>query len=304
MIIIAGPTASGKSALAADLAKKVGGVVINADSMQSYAEVRILSARPSGQEMANVPHLGYGVLSVTERSSAGWWLRETLPMIEGAWADGRTPVLAGGTGLYIRSLMSGIAQVPAVPDEITAAAEERYDAIGGEAFLLELDRRDKAAADKLPPQDRQRLIRAYAVYEATGKSLTDWQAEQSPGPAIDATYNTVLLAPPREELYARCDARFDRMMEEGALGEVRTLMAMDLDPRLPATRLLGAPELTSYLNGQGSLEDAVAKAKRSTRQFAKRQMTWFRGQYEADVVLTALESNEDALNTIWAAWKN
>jgi len=287
VVIIIGPTASGKSALALDLAGEFAGTVINADSMQVYQELRVLTARPSAVDEAKAPHKLFGVLAAAETCSVGRWVKMAQAEIEAAWGAGRLPIVVGGTGLYIKVLTEGLAPVPDVPDAVNDEVRARFELIGGEAFKDELANLDPGAAASLPTGDRQRLERAMAVIRATGKPLSEWRGMQPPGPAIDARFLTIQLLPGREELYAGTEARFDKMMETGALDEVKALLALDLDPSLPAMKAVGVPELGRYLNGEMTLEDAVSAAKQATRNFAKRQLTWMRNQVEADVVIEA-----------------
>jgi len=283
VIIVAGPTASGKSALALGLAEAFGGEIVNADSMQIYRELRILTARPSAAEEARVPHHLYGVQPVTEVCSAGAWLRLAAAVIGQIRARGRLPIVCGGTGLYLKVLTEGIAPVPDVPDDIAGEARLLYEQEGGEAFRERLAALDPEAAATLPAADRQRLTRAYGVVRATGRTLAHWQADQPDGPALDARFLTIVLDPPRDALYARIDARFDVMIEEGALDEVAALAPLDPGPDLPAMKALGVPDFMRHLAGECELAAAVEKAKQGTRNFAKRQFTWFRHQLTPDL---------------------
>ncbi len=293
VVIIAGPTASGKTELAQKAAELVNGEVVNADSMQVYADLCILTARPTAAEMGSVPHHLFGCLPASERCSAGKWLE----MASGVMADihqrGRVPVIAGGTGLYLKALTDGLAEVPEINSEIVEGVSAHFDEIGGEKFLAELRAVDPDAADRLPPTDRQRLIRAAAVFAGTGRTLSDWQAEQPDKPGYPADYLTVLLMPPRQEMYAAIDARFDRMMELGALDEARKFKALGLAPDLPAMRAVGVSELLKHLDGEMDLETAVSKAKTASRQLAKRQITWFRRQIRTDLVVDEKFSERD-----------
>jgi len=287
VVVVAGPTASGKSALALDLAAAFDGEIVNADSMQVYRELRILTARPSPEDEVRAPHHLYGVQSVAEVSSAGTWLRLATEAIGDICAHGRLPIVCGGTGLYMKVLMEGIAPVPDVPDDISEHARRLYDEEGGEAFRARLAVLDAAAAANLPAADSQRLIRAYAVVRATGRRLADWQAEQPDGPPLAARFFTIVLDPPRDALYARIEARFDAMIAEGALDEVAALAPLGLAPALPAMKALGVPDFLRHLAGECDLADAVDKAKQGTRNFAKRQFTWFRHQMTPDLRLEA-----------------
>lgn len=277
VVVIGGPTASGKSALALDVAEAFRGTVINADSMQLYAELSVLTARPGPEDLERAPHRLYGVLPASVRGSAAAWRRMALDAIAEAQGEGRLPVVVGGTGLYLRALMQGLSDVPPIPEEIRQAARERYAAIGGAAFRDELVARDPASA-RLHAGDVTRLTRAWEVLEATGRPLTVWQAQAAEDAPPGLSFLVIVLDPPRDALYAACDRRFGVMMERGALEEVRQLDALHLDPELPAMKALGVPELRAHLHGALTLEQAAEKARQSTRNYAKRQVTWFRHQ--------------------------
>lgn len=288
VLIIAGPTASGKSVLAVELADIFGGTVINADSMQIYRDLRVLTARPDATAEARAPHRLYGFLDAAERGSAAQWGALALDEIAAATRAGRLPIIVGGTGLYLRALERGLARVPEIPEEIHREAIDLYRLLGRVEFRERLARLDPASAGRLPPGDRQRLVRAYEVVRATGATLKTWQEE--PHPASTYRFSTILLMPPRDWLYAACHARFVRMIEAGALAEVASLAARGLDPDLPAMKALGVPELLHHLSSELSLDDATAAGQRRTRQYAKRQMTWFRHQTVADLRLDELLS--------------
>lgn len=281
VVVIGGPTASGKSGMALDIAEALGGTVINADSMQLYADLDVLTARPGPADLARVPHRLYGVLPASERGSAARWRAMALAEIAAAHAAGRLPVVVGGTGLYLRSLMEGLSAVPAIPEEVRRAAHARLQDLGGEAFRAELVARDPASA-KLNPGDTTRLTRAWEVLEATGHPLSHWQTRTAEGAPEGLAFTVLVLDPPREALYANCDRRFELMMGQGALEEVRRLDAQALEkslsPDLPALKALGVPELRRYLRNELSLDEAIALAQQSTRRYAKRQVTWFRHQ--------------------------
>ncbi|MFO7483957.1 tRNA (adenosine(37)-N6)-dimethylallyltransferase MiaA [Oceanibaculum nanhaiense] len=278
VIVVAGPTASGKSALAVEIAEAFRGVVINADSMQIYADLRVLTARPSEAEERCVPHRLYGVLDGDEKCSAGRWREMALAEISRAHAAGLLPVLCGGTGLYLQTLMRGIAPVPAVPASFRAAATALHAQLGGPGFHARLAERDPVMAARLHPGNTQRLIRAWEVMEATGRSLADWQAAPRTGAATGLDFLSFTLLPARDALYAACDGRLMQMVEAGALEEVRALLARGLDPALPVMKALGVRELAAHIEGELPLEDAIDRAQRETRRYAKRQMTWFRHQ--------------------------
>lgn len=273
--LIAGPTASGKSALALRLAEAVDGEIVNADSMQLYRDLRLLTARPSPEEEARVPHHLYGVADAADGWSAGRWLRAAQDVLADIAGRGRAAVVVGGTGLYFNALTRGLAEVPPVPPAARDAAGARYDGEGEGAVREALRVLDSAAEARIAANDRQRLVRALSVATATGRALSAWQADTRP--ALDR-FGAVVLDPPREALYARCDARFGAMAVRGALEEARALLARGLDPGLPLMKAVGLRELGRHLAGELSLDEAVALGAQQTRQYAKRQTTWFRNQ--------------------------
>lgn len=291
VIVVYGPTAGGKSGLALGLAERLDGVVINADALQVYAELRILTARPGPKDEARVPHRLYGVLSAATAGSAAWWRTAALAEIEAAHEGGKRAILTGGTGLYINSLIDGLSPVPPADEAARAKATALYAELGGEAFRAELARRDPEAAARLKSGDRQRLIRAWEVAEATGRALSDWQKlPREPGHDLD--FRLIGLMPPREELYARIDRRFEVMLAAGALDEARAFDALGLDPSLPANKALGLPELRRHLAGEIGLEEATRAAQQASRNYAKRQMTWFRGQLPGTREALALHGSD------------
>jgi tRNA dimethylallyltransferase len=277
-VLIAGPTASGKSALALMLAEALGGTIINADAMQVYRDLRVLTARPSPAEEARVPHLLYGHVDAAENYSVGRWCVDAsaaLPVVE---RGGRLPILTGGTGLYFKALTHGLAAVPPIPAQIRAAVRARLEREGIAALYAELSERDAATARRLMPGDRARITRALEVVLATGRSLTDWHREGMT-PALDPQLAVkVFLDVDRGELYRRINARFDAMLQAGALDEVRAMASRRLDPALPAMKAHGVPWLIRHINGEVDLAAAVEAAKRDTRRYTKRQATWFRHQ--------------------------
>ena len=287
VIVVAGPTASGKSALALDAAAAFSGTVINADSMQVYRELRVLTARPRPADEDRAPHRLFGVLSVSERCSAGRWLDLAAAAIDETRAAGRLPIVVGGTGLYLKALVEGLAPVPEVAETVRAEAQALHERLGGEAFRTELSRIDPEMADLLPAADRQRLIRAYEVVKATGRSLAHWQRQEKPQPTVVGHFATIVLKPPREVLYAAIDARFERMIEAGALDEVAALENMGLDADLPAAKALGVVPLRRYLRGETSLDEACETAKQASRNYAKRQYTWLGNQMAGGEVYPA-----------------
>ncbi len=277
-MLVGGPTASGKSALALDLAEALDGVVINADSMQVYRDLAVVTARPDAEDLARVPHRLYGTIDGAERCSAARWREMAIAEIDAAHGDGRLPVVAGGTGLYLRALTEGFSDIPDVPDAVRSATMARHAELGGAAFHAALAERDPVMAARLSPGDSQRLVRAWEVLEATGRSLADWQAAPVAGPPPGYRFLTIILVPPRDALYAACDRRFAAMMEADAVAEVRALLARGLDPALPVMKVLGVPEIARFLAGEVDRDTAIAQAQQATRRYAKRQMTWFRNQ--------------------------
>ena len=277
-VLIAGPTASGKSALALALAEALGGTIINADAMQVYRDLRIVTARPTREEEARVPHLLYGHVDAAENYSVGRWCVDANAALAAVERGGRLPILAGGTGLYFKALTRGLAAIPPIPSQIRSAVGERLKRDGIAALYAELSARDDASARRLMPGDRARISRALEVVLATGRSITDWHAEGMK-PALDPHAAVkVFLDVDRAELYRRIDSRFDAMLVSGALDEVRALAGRHLDPALPAMKAHGVPWLIRHLNGEIDLPAAVDMAKRDTRRYSKRQATWFRHQ--------------------------
>jgi len=277
-VLIAGPTASGKSALALAVAERIGGIVVNTDSMQVYRDLRIITARPGDVETTRVPHLLYGHVDAAENYSVGRFLGDAATALDAGRAKGVVPIFTGGSGLYFKALTAGLAAIPPVPADIRAAVRSRLEVLGPVALHAELCRRDPVAAALLRPADRTRIARALEVVEATGRSIADWRHDGMP-PLLDvARIARIFLAPDREALYRRIDARFDAMLSAGALDEVRALAARRLDPLLPAMKAHGVPWLIRYLAGDISLAAAAEAAKQDTRRYAKRQFTWFRHQ--------------------------
>ncbi|MGT2435313.1 tRNA (adenosine(37)-N6)-dimethylallyltransferase MiaA [Bradyrhizobium betae] len=277
-VLIAGPTASGKSALALELALSVGGAVINADSMQVYRDLRVITARPTRADEALVPHHLYGHVDAAVNFSAGAWVSDAAKALEAVQAEGRLPIFIGGTGLYFKALTAGLSVVPPIPVEVREDVRARLERNGVEALHAELAARDPRAAERLNLRDRARIARALEVIEATGRSLLDWHQEGQPPLLPKDSFRAVFLAPERDELYARIDARFDAMLGAGALNEVERLAARHLDPLLPAMKAHGVPALIRHLRGELSLEDAATIGRADTRHYAKRQFTWFRHQ--------------------------
>jgi tRNA dimethylallyltransferase len=277
-VLIAGPTASGKSALALQLAQNTGGVVINTDSMQVYRDLRIITARPTAEEEALVPHRLYGHVDAAINFSAGAWVTDAAKVLSEVRAEGRLPIFIGGSGLYFKALTRGLSAVPPIPPEVREGVRARLEREGVEALHAELARRDPVSAERLKPRDRTRIARALEVVEATGRSLTDWHREGLPPLLPPGEFSALFLAPERDQLYARIDARFDAMLATGALDEVAALAARKLDPLLPAMKAHGVPVLIRHLNGEITQEETAEIGRADTRHYAKRQFTWFRHQ--------------------------
>jgi tRNA dimethylallyltransferase len=277
-VLIAGPTASGKSALALLLAEQTGGIIINTDSMQVYRDLCVITARPTPEEEARVPHCLYGHVDASVNYSAGSYVTDAASVLAEARREGRRPIFIGGTGLYFKALTRGLSAVPPVPDEIRDAVRARLERDGVEALHAELARRDPEAGARLKPCDRTRVARAIEVIEATGRPLADWHREGQPPLLAEGGYQALFLAPDRDTLYARIDARFDAMLTKGALEEVERLAARRLDPLLPAMKAHGVPALIRYLRGEITRDEAATIGKADTRHYAKRQFTWFRHQ--------------------------
>jgi tRNA dimethylallyltransferase len=277
-VLIAGPTASGKSALAIELARAADGVVINTDSMQVYRDLRIITARPTLDDEARAPHRLYGHVDAAVNYSAGAWVADATAALAEARAQRRLPIFVGGSGLYFTALTRGLSAVPAVPSDIREHVRARLERDGPEALHAELKQRDPASAEKLKVRDRIRIARALEVIEATGRSLTEWHRDGLPPLLPPDQVTAVFLAPERDDLYARIDRRFGVMLEAGALDEVALLATRGLDPLLPAMKPHGVPALIRHLGGDLSLDEAAAVGRADTRRYAKRQFTWFRHQ--------------------------
>ena len=275
LLLIAGPTASGKSALALKHARRTGAVILNADSQQLYADLRVLTARPSIEDEALAEHRLYGVADAAEAWSVGRWSRAVLAEIQAL--EGRPAILVGGTGLYFTALTRGLADIPPAPDTVRREVEGEFDADGEAIFRARLAEVDPAAAARIEAGDRQRLVRALTVHRASGRTLSDWQADTRPLLKPDA-WTGLVVEPDRAGLYARCDARAEAMLQKGALDEVAALAARGLDPNLPAMKAVGVRELAEHLSGETTRAQALEALAQSTRNYAKRQLTWFRNQ--------------------------
>lgn len=285
VVVVAGPTASGKSAAALAIAREFDGTVINADSMQIYQDLAILSARPGIDDLLAAPHRLYGVLDAATRCSAGRWQTLAARAIDEAHGLGRLPIVAGGTGLYLKTMMQGIAPTPDIPEEVRARATARLNELGPGAFHDELARLHPGAAAGIRPTDRQRLLRAWEVLTATGRSLRSWQQDQTVGGAgFEPRYRfcSFLFMPDRADLYRDCDLRFGEMIEAGAVAETAALLERKLQPDRPAMKAVGIPEIARYLGGEWSHALMIDKGQQATRRYAKRQYTWFGKQMESD----------------------
>ncbi|MDB5457747.1 MAG: tRNA ((37)-N6)-dimethylallyltransferase MiaA [Caulobacter sp.] len=276
-MLIAGPTASGKSALALRLAAEIGAEIVNADALQIYRDLSVLTARPSAQEEAAAPHHLFGVVDAAEAWSVGRWQAAALETLAAIATRGRPAVLVGGTGLYFSALTRGLADIPAVSHAQRDASTALFDQLGEAAFRDLLAPLDPVAEARIMAGDRQRLGRAHAVAVVTGRSLSAWQADTAAPLAAEA-WRGVVLEPDRAVLYDRCDARLQTMLDHGALDEVAALAARGLDPALPALKAVGYRQFADHLDGRLSLDEALDAARQETRRYAKRQMTWFRNQ--------------------------
>lgn len=296
VVIVAGPTASGKSALALAAAEAFGGVVINADSMQLYRDLPILTARPGERDRAAVPHRLYGVLPGRDPCTVARWRDLALAEIDRATRSDTLPLVVGGTGLYLHALVTGLAPVPDIPREVRTAARALLAEIGPAALHDRLATRDPVAAERIAPSDSQRMVRAWEVLEATGRSLAEWQRDPPEmGAAANYRFLAFLLLPPRPTVYAACDARFAAMIEDGAVDEVAALLAQGLDPDLPVMKAVGVREIAAYLDGACDLGSAVGRGQQATRRYAKRQYTWFRHQLPGAVTIN--EQYSESLKT-------
>jgi len=275
--LIAGPTASGKSQRALHLAEAVGGTIVNADAIQLYRDLSVLSARPSAEDEARAPHRLYGVADGAEAWSVGRWVRAAAPVLAELAVEGKPAIVTGGTGLYFRALTAGLADIPDVALEVRQAATARFDAEGEAAFRARLSAVDPAAEAGIASGDRQRLVRAMEVFEATGRPISVWRRETRP--LLErGTWRAEVIEPPRDVLYARCDARFTAMVEAGAVEEAEALAARGLAPDLPVMKAVGLRELLAWRRGEIGREAAIALGQQETRRYAKRQLTWFRNQ--------------------------
>lgn len=304
IIILSGPTASGKSDLALNVAAKINAGIINCDSKQLYREIPIISAQPSKAEREKIPHELYGVISAAENCSVGRWLDMAQKAIDKTHAEGRIPLLVGGTGMYIKSLVHGISQIPDIDDGIRREARDFLQENGVKALYGRLAEIDPDMAATLKENDSQRIARACEVIRQTGKSLLWWQ-QQEPQMLYDKDqFLHFFLSPEREKVYMNCNRRFEKMVEAGVIDEIKELEKMQLSDELPAMRAHGVPELLAYLSGIMSLEDAIDQAQKNTRHYIKRQFTWFRGQMPEAVALEGEGAEERMVETISKRSKN
>jgi tRNA dimethylallyltransferase len=283
-IVICGPTASGKSALAMKLANELNGEIINADSMQVYNELKILTSRPSTNDTENIPHNLFGIRKMVEPFSLNIWIKLAKQSISQIIDRGRIPIACGGTGMYIHYLSKRLSKIPEIPNTVRLQAREKLKVLGNENFSKELIKLDPLLGNKIPIGDSQRLTRAWEVMKATGQSLATWNME--PDQPTGLSLYHVLLIPDREILYRICDQRFLGFMDQGAVAEAETIKNMNLDPSLPAMKALGLSQIIKYLDGEMYLDDAIKHAQQKTRNYAKRQMTWFRNQLEPNFSYT------------------
>ncbi|MBB4272722.1 tRNA (adenosine(37)-N6)-dimethylallyltransferase MiaA [Rhizobium mongolense] len=279
-ILITGPTASGKSALAVELAKRHGGAVVNADSMQVYGTLRILTARPSEAEMQGVPHHLYGHVPAGAAYSTGTWLRDVTALLPNLSAKGQLPVFVGGTGLYFKALTGGLSDMPAIPENIRNGLRARLLNDGAEALHAELAMLDPAAARSLSIQDGQRIVRALEVVEATGQSILRFQGQAGPLIVDPARAEKIIVLPERAVLHQRINGRFEKMLEQGAEDEVKSLLALGLSSEMPVMKAIGVSQIAAMLKGEMTRSEVIEKGAAATRQYAKRQMTWFRNQMD------------------------
>lgn len=279
-ILITGPTASGKSALAVELAKQHGGVVVNADSMQVYDTLRVLTARPSEEDMEGVPHHLYGHVPAGQAYSTGAWLRDVAVLLPRIRAEGKLPVFVGGTGLYFKALTGGLSDMPVIPEEIRQRLRGRLLQGGAEGLHAELANADPAVAESLNPQDGQRIVRALEIFEATGQSIADFQGQAGPVIIHPETARKVVVLPDRAVLHRRINGRFEKMLEQGAEEEVKALLALELSPEMPVMKAIGVSQIAAMLRGEMSRDEVIERGAAATRQYAKRQMTWFRNQMD------------------------
>ena len=286
-VIICGPTGAGKSSLALNLAEKFKGVIINADSVQIYREIKILSGRPTSDDYRRAPHRLYGIMSIFKPCTLGIWRKMALETIRECELSGRLPIICGGTGLYIKFLLNELSAIPEIPPSIKLEAREKLEDLGNENFRELLSKNDPVSACRIKSGDTNRLLRAWEVFTATNKPLSYWH-EQSRETGSQHEFFKVCLMPERKALYSKCDKRFLDFIEQGAADEARALDSINVSPELPASKTLGLLELIKYTKGELELSDALEQAQRTTRRYAKRQLTWFRHQLDEDYLIENL----------------
>ncbi len=285
VIVIGGPTASGKSALAIDLAKIYNGVVVNADASQVYQHIPVISAAPSAEEQKTVEHRLYGYLDESVNGNICMWLNLAVECVQKIWQSGKTPVFVGGTGMYIDNLVNGVTPIPETPQEIRKQAADELKEQGLSAIYQKLCAIDETSATMLNSNDKTRVIRAYEIWLSTGKTISFWFQQPMLQKLPEASFFNIALLPPKNILDERCQIRFEKMLAEGAIDEVKYLLSRELSPSLPAMAAKGVPEIASFLKGEIPIEKATELAVLHTRQYAKRQLTWFRNKYKADVTV-------------------
>ncbi len=286
-ILIAGPTASGKSAYALERAENEHGAIVNCDSMQVYSVLHVLTARPSATETQIVPHHLYGYVHPSQSFSTGQWMADVTELLESGALEDRRPIFVGGTGLYFRALLGGLSQMPKIPDSLRTRLRAELSESGSVRLHKELNEKDPAAAASINPGDPQRVLRALEVFEASGRSILEWQKERTPPLVDELSAQKYLILPDRAVLHRRLEQRLDRMIDLGALAEIAALGQLGIDPAMPAMKAIGVPQLLAAADGAVDLEIALKDAKTATRQYAKRQMTWFRNQLDDNwVILT------------------
>ena len=290
-IVICGPTGSGKSALAVTLAQQFDGIIVNADSMQVYRELEILSSRPNEKDMRSAPHRLYGVMSMHQVCAVAVWRSMALGIIDTCQKAGKLPILCGGTGMYVRFLLDELSRIPDIPVAIRSVTRKTLEEVGNKEFKRLLVERDPISGRRIATGDSQRLARAWEVLEATGFSITYWHKKKRKTNSENGFYS-VLLMPERRKLYSNCDTRFLEFIDKGAIDEAKRIQELDLLPGLPAFKALGLSELIQYLDGEIGLSSAIELAQRATRRYAKRQVTWFRNQLHEDYLMETQDNDE------------